>query len=230
MPKQLSESVADVVARLDHEDLGPESSATDQTTQQPPEISEHDVEAIDTAFKSWMARVPSKYSDASMRKDLSISWGAPWYLLGPVGSGKTFAAWGLYMYHLEQTRKRNMALGRLHFYPGMLIANVATMMGDFRFLPIDDKRERLSALCGVKRLVLDDIGCEYSTDFSEDIIFQILDDRYIRERYTAFTSNIDIKNLPYDDRIISRIMGFVSNNRTQLGGRDRRIPAAKDGK
>lgn len=54
-------------------------------------------------------------------------------------------------------------------------------------------------------LLIDDIGTEANTEWSEEILFGLLNERAINNTTTFFTSNISPENLHYHDRMISRI-------------------------
>jgi len=58
-------------------------------------------------------------------------------------------------------------------------------------------------------LVIDDFGTEKhngQTSWIDDKFYQIINTRYTKQLLTIFTSNYEIKDLMYDDRIINRII------------------------
>lgn len=64
----------------------------------------------------------------------------------------------------------------------------------------------LNTICTCEILIIDDIGQKViGQEWSGDILYQITDERYKRRLITIYTSNFDIKSLPYDDRITDRI-------------------------
>lgn len=63
----------------------------------------------------------------------------------------------------------------------------------------------LKDLIGAEFLVIDDFGTERITDWTGDMFYQIINNRYINKKITFFTSNYDLKTLKYDDRITNRI-------------------------
>lgn len=63
----------------------------------------------------------------------------------------------------------------------------------------------LDALCTVEILVIDDFGVESGAGWIDDRFYQIINERYINRYVTIFTSNDPLSELPYDDRISSRI-------------------------
>ncbi len=54
-------------------------------------------------------------------------------------------------------------------------------------------------------LIIDDFGVEKTTDFVNDKIYEIVNNRYMSKRTTIFTSNEHIDTIDYDERITSRI-------------------------
>ena len=63
----------------------------------------------------------------------------------------------------------------------------------------------LDALCTVEILVIDDFGVESGASWIDDKFYQIINERYINRYVTIFTSNDPLTELPYDERISSRI-------------------------
>lgn len=57
-----------------------------------------------------------------------------------------------------------------------------------------------------KFLVIDDLGQKHlGNDWLEDILYKILDERMTNKRMTVITSNVEIKALPFNERITDRI-------------------------
>lgn len=63
----------------------------------------------------------------------------------------------------------------------------------------------LDALFTVPVLIVDDFGAEKSTDWTNDRFYQIINERYLNNRVTIFTSNMSLDNLQCDSRITNRI-------------------------
>lgn len=64
----------------------------------------------------------------------------------------------------------------------------------------------LADIIRVPVLVIDDIGVEKSTEWVNEKFYSILNGRMIQKQVTIFTSNCEMENLLFDDRIINRIM------------------------
>ena len=54
-------------------------------------------------------------------------------------------------------------------------------------------------------LILDDFGTEHIKDWIQDKFYHIINSRYVNRKITIFTSNMDLNNLKYDERITNRI-------------------------
>lgn len=67
------------------------------------------------------------------------------------------------------------------------------------------ERQVLDSLFTVPVLIIDDFGAERTTEWSGDRFYQIINERYINNRVTIFTSNMSLDNLKYDSRITNRI-------------------------
>ena len=68
----------------------------------------------------------------------------------------------------------------------------------------------LDSLATVKVLIVDDLGVEMHSgkkNWVEDKFYHIINERILRKLPTIYTSNIVIDELPYQERIISRIEG-----------------------
>jgi DNA replication protein DnaC len=64
----------------------------------------------------------------------------------------------------------------------------------------------LNVIKSVPLLILDEIGFEAKkTDWRHDKVLEIIDTRYQSGKPTIFTSNVDIKDLPYHPRVASRV-------------------------
>ena len=179
------------------------------------------------SIKSRTDVIPIRYASAKHPGPLeSIQWNRSWFISGPAGTGKTWLAYAIYRKIISavamSAHKRvswPMALPMPPVVSPVLMSKLRTMVG-----ARDDRlSERIDDLIGTKYLIIDDIGGELQSDFSDNIIFQIVEERYANEFYTGFTSNFERKNLPYDDRIKSRIFGIVGDNAMVIEGTDRRV-------
>lgn len=63
----------------------------------------------------------------------------------------------------------------------------------------------LDALSTTEILIIDDFGVETPAGWINDKFYQIINERYINQKVTIFTSNEPLDKLQYDDRITNRI-------------------------
>ena len=74
--------------------------------------------------------------------------------------------------------------------------------------PGEDAGEQkfLADIIRVPVLVIDDIGVEKPTEWVNEKFYSILNGLMIQKQVTIFTSNCEMENLLFDDRIVNRIM------------------------
>lgn len=65
--------------------------------------------------------------------------------------------------------------------------------------------ELISALCTAEVLIIDDFGIEKISDFVNESFYNIINERYNNNKITIYTSNYSQQDLPYEDRIKSRV-------------------------
>lgn len=63
----------------------------------------------------------------------------------------------------------------------------------------------LDQLVQTEILIIDDFGTEKVADWINDKFYYLINERYIGRKITIITSNTPLKNLDYDQRIISRL-------------------------
>ncbi len=174
-----------------------------------------------------------RYREARIDRSILIDWAKPWYLWGDVGCGKTHNAWGVVnkrnadiKISMEMDEKANIFRG----YHYIRLYNWVDLCNSLRNAPLNvgDDYTRVRSyiedgVLNVKYLIIDDIGAEHRSPYTDEFLMRLVENRYTKEMYTGFTSNFDLKNLPYEKRIVSRISGLVGKNRFELRGKDRRI-------
>ena len=74
--------------------------------------------------------------------------------------------------------------------------------------PEEYKRNPLKLLQECVFLVVDDLGQRTNSEWLEDILYKLFDERMRNDRVTVVTSNLSIDSLPYDDRIADRLMAM----------------------
>ncbi len=68
-----------------------------------------------------------------------------------------------------------------------------------------NESQLLDALSTTDILIIDDFGVEAPAAWINDKMYQIINERYINQKVTIFTSNDPLDKLSYDDRITNRI-------------------------
>jgi DNA replication protein DnaC len=116
------------------------------------------------------------------------------YLAGPYGSGKS---------HLAAAVANALAYQEWTVSYASLPELLAFIRTGFKD---GSSEQRLNALKGADFLVLDDVGTEMLTDWSEETLFRIVNQRYLHNRATFFTSNMRLDDLD-QPRLASRIRG-----------------------
>ena len=131
------------------------------------------------------------------------------YIYGNVGVGKTFYA-------------SCIANEIAHVYGGSVKAvSVAKAVNDM--YSTDDKSGFISELASVDLLILDDFGAQRRTDYSNEILFLIIDERYKAQKPLILTGNLDysvIKQKRSRDRVYDRVIDMCIPYR--MTGRSKR--------
>ena len=191
-------------------------------------IAEHPV----TRFRRW---APARFADAALSEDHDQV--AEWVaidneirgnlaLLGPVGCGKTYAAYAAF--HALARRHG----WRCHTLKGRLllddIANANTIGGG----TVIDLLERLRPdgdltiehLLAPRILFLDDVGAERHTEWAAQALYQVIDGRWRDGKPIVWTSNLAPSNLKdvVGDRLYDRLRDGATT--VTFKGRSRRAP------
>jgi len=112
-------------------------------------------------------------------------------LLGERGNGKTHMAYSAVNFACD-----NSIDARYYYFPDLL--------DDLRQAYKDDTyTERMSELKEQFVLVLDDIGAEKSSDWSDEVLTKLIDYRYRHEKYTMLIANANLTDL--SSRIADRM-------------------------
>lgn len=134
------------------------------------------------------------------------------YLWGPVGSGKTYAAYAIRK-HVEEEMKLHV---RLYSAPDMF-----EMIKDDYAHRDSFNLERILDFKGL--LIIDDLGAEKASEWVSATFFRIINKRYELVLPTIITSNLDLGEL--SDRIGDRVPSRIAEmcDIIKLEGDDRRV-------
>ena len=168
--------------------------------------------------------VPKRFRKAKQPVKVDdMTWLKSFYLSGGPGTGKSHNAYAFYIWRIDQALKRVKHGGAVNL-PGLRVINVPRMISEGKQMTIEGRQNVIEGLIDVPMLIMDDLGGEYRTDYSEQVIYDIVEGRYIEEKYTGFISNLALgDDLPYEVRILSRIRGIIIDNEGEMTGRDRRL-------
>ena len=89
---------------------------------------------------------------------------------------------------------------------------IFSMLEDYKFRrtnDIEDLKSKTEKLYEADLLILDDLGSEFSTSYTNASLFDIINTRMIQSKKTIINTNLSMADLAskYTDRVISRIMG-----------------------
>lgn len=141
------------------------------------------------------------------------------YLYGAVGTGKTHICWALKKSYDDPSQFKFIRLWNV-------VDFIQEIKKDFDRSPAE--RHNLEDIVMNPRspekiLILDDIGAERTSDFVLDVLYRIVNFRYIHKLPTIFTSNYSIEDLAdrIGERTASRIVEMCEI--IELTGEDRRL-------
>lgn len=83
--------------------------------------------------------------------------------------------------------------------------------------------EGMSAILDSELLVIDDLGTEFTNDFTTSQLFYVINERHLRNRSTIISTNLSFDNIKatYSERIFSRLMSYYKL--LKIIGKDIRI-------
>jgi DNA replication protein DnaC len=186
----------------------------------PDEVDTLDVRTPESyAAARWAASIPQRFNRATLDDftdeavrvpltDWSASAGGTnLVLFGPTGTGKTHAA---------------VAVCRLPHERGLSV-EFAPAVEMFDRLRPGGPEDALDELIDVDRLIIDDLGAEKPTDWTAERLYLVVNRRWLDERPTIFTTNLDPKPLEVEvgARMFSRMVGS-SALCIRMTGHDRR--------
>jgi DNA replication protein DnaC len=123
-------------------------------------------------------------------------------LQGAYGSGKTHLAYAIARESIIQGKGAYAAPAT------RMLQYVRNGIGD-DVLPLE---QRLAFLMTVNLLVIDDLGSESRTPWTDSIMFDIINQRYSDRLPIVITTNLDLATCDYEPRIVSRLSEGASLN------------------
>jgi DNA replication protein DnaC len=150
------------------------------------------------------------------------------YLTGPVGTGKTHVAWSALGAWCLLTGIRphrgGMGTYETRYGPSVVFTRVTDLLDDLR--PGADSTQRVRDCQNAKLLVLDDIGAEKASEWTQERLYSVIDHRYANRLPLIATSNLPPPKLSAQvgERTASRLAQMCMV--VPMTGPDRRKPAA----
>lgn len=156
-----------------------------------------------------------RYADADIKKvdkkivDLLKKSGKGIFLFGDTGRGKTYTLFAM--------NKRFREIGMQS-----KIENWVELLLELRERT-QYLRDAINELLNTNILMIDDLGSERQTEWSQEILYTIINIAYEREKKIFIATNLSLEKftLVYGDRIFSRLMEMCEPY--ELKGKDRRI-------
>lgn len=160
-------------------------------------------------LRAWVtALIESAYDGGPLGQ---ITIGSSLLLTGPVGTGKTHNAYGVIR-----------ALAESGAYCPWIVITAADLYGLLKPNQKTNSEDELNRIATVPFLVLDDLGVGKPSEWTEDVNYRIINQRYEWHRPTLFASNVPPVNLSsvLGERVASRLAEMVTP--IVMDGPDRR--------
>jgi DNA replication protein DnaC len=202
------------------------------TPDEPGHPEYHRRQRATIAVSRWKTATPYRYQEAQTTHPQVIAWAERaiddprtagiLFLTGPFGTGKTHQAYG--------------ALRRIAEAGPDRFELVALTAPDMYALMRPNGSERgpeyeVKRLMRIPLLLVDDLGTEKISEFTEEATYRILNERYNECRPLIITSNLPVANPngpDLKDQLGERITSRLAQTTTVvvIGGNDRRLGAA----
>lgn len=164
------------------------------------------------SFQTFSLDYYEKDDKISMAHNAKVLWNfAKNFVPGKSGSFLFLGATGLGKTHLSS------AVARVVIEKGAYVVyeSSITLLGDFEARRFggngytNDSGDDIDRYTECDLLIIDDLGCEISNNFSISCLYNIINSRIIRHKSTIINTNLTDKELRarYTDRIFSRILG-----------------------
>lgn len=163
------------------------------------------------AVATWVTEITTGAAAAARAMNPVIKAGGSLLILGPVGTGKTYQAYGAV---------RALAHSGCAFT--WLVTTAADVYAQLRPRPKVDSETEFERIANTTVLVLDDLGAAKASEWTEEVNYRLINHRYELELPTVITSNLEGPELrgQLGERVASRLVEMCE--RTTLLGEDRR--------
>jgi DNA replication protein DnaC len=188
----------------------------------------HRRQRAEFALARWTTATPRRYQRAIADDPAVVAWAAhatadlddagDLLLTGPVGTGKTYQAYGALRLIAESGPRRYE----------LITTTAPDLYGRLRPGGSDRGTEdELRRLCRVPLLLIDDLGAAKYSEWVEEVTFRLFNERYNEGRPTVFTTNLPPRNptgADLADRLGDRVVSRLTETTTivPIIGSDRR--------
>lgn len=219
--------------------LQDEQSSKSEISDISPEIVP--IERDEAQIKADIAEhgIPRKYAGCFKSSVAPAIWdrlrpffkGASYFICGPVGVGKTHVIATMAAHVIRNNPKWYLLNGNARQsrveWPFFVTAPDMLMEIRATFSKHVDQSESdiINHYANMRCLIIDDLGTEKTSEWTLQVLYQILNGRYVGMRQTVITSNFSINELKnrVGVRIASRLAEMCEE--VELSGKDRRLQA-----
>ena len=126
-------------------------------------------------------------------------------LYGKAGSGKTHLAVAIARHIIEQ-KQIQVRFARVVD----LLAEIRKTFNENEQYRTENESDLIQRYASAPLLIIDDLGAEKTTDWVRQILYQIIDERWIEQKPIIVTSNLNLEELEarFEERIASRVAGM----------------------
>lgn len=126
-------------------------------------------------------------------------------LYGKAGSGKTHLACAITRHIIEQKRIQVIFTRIVD-----LLSEIRQTYSEDEYCRTENESDLIRKYAGAPLLIIDDLGAEKTTDWVRQILYQIIDERWIEQKPIIVTSNLNLEELEarFEERIASRVAGM----------------------
>lgn len=140
---------------------------------------------------------------------------------GKAGTGKTHLAVAIARHIIEQKQIAARVARTVE-----LLADIRQTFNEHDGYRAENETDLIRKFASVSLLVLDDLGAEKVSDWVREVLYRIIDERWLEQKPMIVTTNLNLKELEerIGERIVSRIAGVCMQ--VEMQNRDYRIENA----
>lgn len=172
-----------------------------------------DAVASEPGVATWVRDVVARACATARAFNPRITTGPSLMLFGPVGTGKTHQAYGAI---------RTIALAGVALRWELITS--ADLFAQMRPRDRSNPEDVFERYATTSLLVLDDLGAAKGSEWTEEVLYRLINHRYQHESPTVITTNLEPPLLreALGDRVASRLREM--SHQVSLKGNDRRRP------